>query len=156
VRSRQREVLGIAAVAGDADLAEEIAAQGLVAEVAEIAGAAEEIEVRQHAIAHARARHGVAGGDDSSDDLVTGNPWKIFGPPAVIAAHVVEDRQPDATRFDLDEDLAGRGGWPRHRLVADLAAPLGEDRRVHRPARHGGILSRPPARSALSRPPAAG
>src|SRR5207245_8318883 len=121
----------------DSDLAREVAAQRLVPEVAEVAGAAEEIEVSQHALAHARGGHALPGGGDPPDDFVARDARQVLGPATVIAVHVVENGQPDAAGLDLDQDLARHHRWPPHRFVADLAAPFVEHLGVHLPAGHG-------------------
>ena len=102
---RQDAYLAVAAVLMDADVAGQRFAERLLAGEAAATPAAEEIEVRHHALAEAVGCDVGTHLDDSADELVARDPRKIFPVVAQIAADRVQDGQADRAGLDLDQDL---------------------------------------------------
>src|SRR5207247_4007783 len=89
ISRREREVVRVAAVCGDADLPAQTAAEWLVRQAAEIAVVTEEVEVAHHPLPGRERADGRADLHDGTDGLVAWDAGKVFRPPAVVAVRVV-------------------------------------------------------------------
>ena len=100
------DVLGIATVAVEADIAAGVHAQRLEIGEAPAAMAAVEVIVGGHAVAHCEAGHAAADVDDLARDLVTDYARKLRLPPPGLD---VLDGQPRSAGDDAGDGLAGTG-----------------------------------------------
>ena len=107
-------------------------AEGVLPGEAAGARAADEVEVRNHALADATGIDAVTHRVDDSDEFVSGNPRQERRIVPELSLDAVEDGQPDAAGLDVDAHLALAGRRPRHLDELERAAPGGDARGAHR------------------------